>query len=278
MAQLPSPPDSTRGVTTVHLAGQALTLAALLLPAVGVGVRWIAFLLDPLDVPALRVAVAAPLPQLVGTGLVALLWYSIPTAIAFLPIMVLFGSGPKLDRIIELYRTWERRAPRWLGFVLLAVVLLALLFIRGWPLVVIGAATTAVVAGRTTVWFHRREKPNFGQVWPLVILVLTGSAVSSAFMGLVPGVNGGWTTLEGGAPRWYYELGRTTYTVFIRTCAEPNPELMAVQSTDVTRIVFPNEKLRISERPRLWDVLLDRPRRPLGLRYACPVDPESPPT
>ena len=247
---------------SLETAGRLLTLAGVLLPAVGFGARWLGFGLLIRKTPTLEAAAAASLTQLAATGFVFL---------AFLiPVLVELIGDPStwMKKFVDRPQISKKVRKAIAGTALAVLVSWGILFAPGWPanlLLLLFGILTALVGSLV-----RRSAPRgrlaFSRLLPIVAVAGVGAVTVVALAG-VPGVPLGRyefssSSLTDGR---YLALGRTDSLTYLYSCE--NLSMVATRSSDVLKVHY----LRLDyPTPSLWDVLFGDARiEGVGLSRWC---------
>jgi hypothetical protein len=300
---MPEPPAriSASNQNYVEIAGKALAIVIVLLPAIGALVRFVALLPGKEVSPRLQVALAAPLAELAGTGLAGIL-----PMVPYVAVYLLVRSyGPWIRATLSA-RTRRGRSRRLLArgheasqsprdelstshisvanIVRLSPVLLLaaglLLFLPEFE-VQLFASTTSLLTCLLCVRLIKRESPPFSKVWPPLILLLLLSGVVTGLYGVAPIPSADYryahdehrTNPENG---FYFQIGNDSTFLYLVDCRQGRGRLLAVRSDRVAMITFQDSR---ETRPRgasLWRVLHGPPLTPPGLRPCLSYD--GPPT
>jgi hypothetical protein len=153
---------------------------------------------------------------------------------------------------------------------IVAIYWAALFLFTPWPLSlsVVGLLLTQLWLPRIAV---RTGRVTFGQVWPLVVVVLLSAAVGSGLDGRLDGTGIGTYQFAksahlGDGP--YARLGEASDRTILLACRKPRAgAVIAVTNADIETVTWEPWKSRHSG-PTLLDVLLGQPRS-LGFQNPC---------
>lgn len=195
------------------ILARALPLAAVLLPVIGVGVRWLNFAFDS-TIPS-QVVLAASVPELAVTGFRPFLLMA-PTA-------VLLGLFVFLDRKSTQTAGSAGRPspPVWAYRTVFVLSLIAVVLIvwQGTLLALVYALGPSI-AGRLSSGLSTRSSIGFGDVIPIVLVLGIAACVTS---GLTPTTaRAALFRFDGSAglqDGWYLPLGTTEQGWYLRACA-----------------------------------------------------------
>ena len=266
--------------------GQLVGVVVVLLPAVGAVSRFVAFTAEPTIRYPLRVAAAAPLPTLAGTGLSLLL----PVGLMYVAVLILSrrslrrGRERRRKRQLELYRESGAielalaSVPKWVRLALVvslvavlaaaavSLVFLAILFLPAFPVGLFALALATATLLMTRLIVRRAGRLSLGTGWPILLVVFVyalasgGSAVELThadyrFDSRVPLADGP-----------HLHLGNDGSHVFLWSC--DRRQTVVVHGDDVLLEEF-LPRADAPTHPSLWDIVANDREIGWGLRLRC---------
>jgi len=245
----------------LNLFAQVLGLTALLLPAAGVLIRWLAYTLDRSIPEPLLLAASAPLPELAATALASL----VAPALTFVIAVTFLLPGQWGRRIATGLKTPLGGIP--LPGIALLCVLAAAAFILTIPaprgLILFGSAISGAVLA---VGVSRAQYFGGGPVLASATALLAAAIVSG---GLALELPAAWYTFED-----QYPLGAGP---FIRMATIVDGLVLLDCNTRIVTLVPSGRVVSIELRPllyppdpTLWETLSQGSPQHFGLRPTCP--------
>jgi hypothetical protein len=273
-----SPATTGQRTDYLDVAAKSAAIAAALLPALGVLVRFVAFQPDPEIPSAVSLAPNEAFSMLVVSGVIAVVFSAMFLALIYLGLYIAGRLGGKREAqdpgategvFARIHRQLER-LPLWAQWVVGLVVAGAVLYyyVSGpaWPsaLVIFLSSTTTFAILRWLAVRHGRL--TVVHVLPVIVLNMTAAGVASGLDGLVAGVERGEYTFAGVELRNgpYVRLGEAGDFVFLKACT-PASRLLAVKRSAILMVQFPLPP-RHPEQPSLWEAIRLRTPTRVGLR------------
>lgn len=273
--------DEDPGGTTLETVGKALALLAVLLPALGVLTRVIAFWPDH-DIGApLTMAIAISITELSMVGATSLG----RTFLVLLPMLLLWPIRVRMNRTLrsddvstELRRLRRATLPRlilwvpaWVLDALLIASLLTLVVVMpGFPASLVAGVIIAV-----TLWsqdrLRKKDQPSIWQLGPVVVLITFLVGVGSGLSGSIPGiVRADYRFSPTGTSRpvsdgTFAQLGSVGSVVYLKPCDKsPLHGVVAVKADSIEVITIPPRQSSRAAGASLWDILLKRGEMKIG--------------
>jgi hypothetical protein len=261
----------------LEFAAKALALIVPLSPAVGLGVRWLAFSITPGLGPALPAAAGQSIAELTAAGGLFLLMGVAGTAaifgVAYLARLDLYQrrkEGPHLSS--------RMRAVRFVGLACfvgagLSFAYVMLLVDRGWAfgalglLMLLGAVVVVRREARSTTPRLQESRSDWSWAFICTSVLAVLVTIAAALSGWVPGV--GWATIDfkkfdSGV---YVVLGRTGDTTYLGACKSQNLGTFVVPTTDIRAVSWSSVRFRGDG--SLMDILHGVPGVGVGLNLNC---------
>jgi hypothetical protein len=263
------PPQPMRWHDYVEAAAKILPILILLLPVVGVGVRFLSFRAGNVAVgSASRLAWSAPLNQLVGTGLGSLL----PFLLVY-PVFALILLRMHPENVAQARPSHSRLYGFLESAITAALVVWPLLVLTEWPLTVTlwcsGAVTFVVLENLV-----RRGRVTLLRAWPIPLALVLFATIYGGLRPVLAGVQPATyhfrpaVSAEVGDGR-FAELGREDGVAYLAKCDGKDHPVVGVRLDDVSFIRLEPCSCRPSSQPSLWGLFVSHESSPVGLASPC---------
>ncbi len=243
-------------------AGQLIAVAAILAPAVGVFIRFVAFFNDHDIRSAFMMAASLPLQELTAVGVESMI---VPGIVLVLVLVMYVLYRPSQAGAGSVSRRLSRAEMVVFGCCI-AVISASNPNFPGGLLSLVGGLVGGLLLGRSARIGDRRLS---AKIAPAVTAFVAMSILSSGLTFKLSADLYHFASGSGVSDGSYVRLGESDGFTILRSCQELSPRIQAVPLAAISRIdLVPAPGTR--DIHSLWDWLAHGDSPVVGVRYACP--------